>query len=144
MELSVAYLRFFRYSPRFVLLLTITMNQSQLSVIHGNEVSPTVEDLWNLIFQCGEIVIKHSRDFGFEGMHKPQPNIHHLVLYVGLLEGAIDALTEDGDASFEEVRLLLNTKRRLATMKVAGKALKQGNRGDFEAAMKDLQNQAPF
>lgn len=120
------------------------MNQPQPSAIHGNEVSPTVEDLWGLVFQCGEIVIKHSREFGFEGMHKPQPNIHQLILYVSLLEGAIDALTEEGDASFEEVRLLLNTKRRLATMKVAGKALRQGNQGDFEAAMRDLQNQAPF
>lgn len=120
------------------------MTQPQLSFIIGNDVKPTVEALWEKVFLYSDVVIKHSRDFGFEGMHKPQPNIHQLVLYVGLLEGAVDTLVEDADASFEEIRLMLNSKRRLGSIKAAAKALIRKDQADFDAAIKDLETVAPF
>jgi hypothetical protein len=120
------------------------MNQNNVAAIRGNEVTPTVQDLWTAVFECGEIVIGHWKSFGFGEMHKPNPNIHDLILYVSLLDGAITALLNEADKSFEEVRLLLNTRRRLATMKEAGKYLEQGKQEEFEAAMVDLANQAPF
>jgi hypothetical protein len=120
------------------------MNPPQLSMIIGNDVQPTVEALWDKVFQYSEVVLEHSRDFGFEGMHQPQPNIHQLVLYVGLLEGAIDVLTEDANATPEEIRLMLNSRRRLGSIKAAAKALIRENQEDFDAAIKDLENVAPF
>lgn len=120
------------------------MKQANVAAIQGNEVAPTVQDLWTAVFECGEIVIGHWKSFGFGEMHKPDPNIHDLILYVALLDGAINALLNTADKTFEEVRLLLNTQRRLATMKEAGKYLEQKNQTEFEAAMGDLANQAPF
>lgn len=115
-----------------------------MSSIIGNDVAPTVQTLWEQVFGAGEIVIRHWKQFGFGEMSKPSPNIHDLILYVALLDGAISALLSAGAATPEEVRLLLNTQRRLATMKTAGKFLEQGDQDNFEIAMKDLANQAPF
>lgn len=78
-------------------------------------------------------------------MHDPDPNIHDLLMYVKLVEGAIDALIENPDAvSLEEMRMLLNAQKQLATLKLVAKTLQQGSHEEFEAAMRDLETQAPF
>lgn len=120
------------------------MTQAQVSVIHGNTVAPTIEGLWAEVFICGDLVVRHWKDFGFHGMHKPDPNIHHLILYVTLLEGAINALINNADISTEETRLMLNAQLRLVIMKRAGQHLRDNQQEEFEAEMRELANQAPF
>lgn len=120
------------------------MNQPQVQVIQGNEVKPTIETLWAAIFGCGDIVVKHWKDFGFSGMHQPNPNIHQLILYVILLEGVIEAAIRSEELSPEETRLMFNAQLRLNIMKRAGKHLKNNEQDEFEVAMRELANQAPF
>jgi len=119
------------------------MNHPNLPPIVSN-VDETVEDLWDKVLKHGDIVIKHAREFGFEGMHKPQPNIHQLVLFVGFLEGGVDALTADASVTPEETRLLLNAKRVLGSIKMVARALHKNSREDFDFAMNDLKTVAPF
>jgi hypothetical protein len=119
------------------------MDQPNLPQIVSN-VDETVEDLWDKVLKHGDIVIRHAREFGFEGMHKPQPNIHQLVLFVGFLEGGVDALTAELDVTPEETRLLLNAKRVLGSIKMAAKALNRRSKEDFDFAMNDLKTVAPI
>lgn len=121
------------------------MNQPQLSAIHGNEVDPDVEKLWAEVFKASAIVIVHSKKFGFTGMSKADPSIDDLLLYMKLIEGAIDALIENPDAvTLEEMRKLLNAQKQFANLKWVAKTLQQGDRTAFNEAMRNLEGQAPF
>lgn len=77
-------------------------------------------------------------------MNQLNPNIHDIMLYIGIIEGAIDVLSTDPDAPYEDVRLLLNSKRQMSTLKYVASALNRGDLEDFEKAMLDLENQAAF
>jgi hypothetical protein len=119
------------------------MNQANVALV-GTQVDPDVERLWAAVFRCSGIVIQHAKKFGFTGMTVPDPNIHDLLIYVKLVEGAIDALIEDPEAiSPEELRLLLNANKQMATLKRVALTLQQGSHEGFEAAMRELENQAP-
>ena len=77
-------------------------------------------------------------------MSKLNPNIHDIMLYIGIIEGGIDVLSADPDAPYEDVRLLLNSKRQMSTLKYVASALNRGDLEDFEKAMADLESQANF
>jgi hypothetical protein len=122
------------------------MSQSNIAVLPGNEVDPDVERLWAAVFRCSAIVITHSKKFGFTGMTKPDPNIHDLLMYVKLVEGAIDVLVESPAAvSMEEMRLLLNAQKQFTSLKMVAKIIESnGTHDQFEDAIRELENQAPF
>lgn len=120
------------------------MTTNNLSVIHGNEVDPDVERLWAEVFKTSAIVIVHSKKFGFTGMHEADPSIEDLLMYMKLIEGAIDALIENSEVTLEETRKLLNAQKQLATLKWVAKTLQQGDRAAFTDAMANLETQAPF
>jgi hypothetical protein len=133
-------------------LLTVTneffkMTHPIAAQLVGNEVNDDVEALWAAVFRCSAIVIQHATKFGFTGMHKADPSIADLLLYIRLVEGAIDGLIETPDTvTFEEMRLLLNAQKQFATLKMVAKILqsKEGTHEQFAAAMRDLEGQASF
>lgn len=130
--------------------LLAPMNQLSSAVLHsvapvaGAAPSAEVTRLWDAVFKCSAVVIVHAAKYGFSGMEKLDPNIHDIVLYIGMAEGAIDVLANDKDAEYEDVRLLLNSKKQMTTLKMVARALSQGDVEGFEAAMRDLENQAAF
>lgn len=122
------------------------MTQTNGVELVENTVSADVEALWAAVFRCSAIVIVHAKKFGFTGMSKADPSIEDLLLYVRLVEGAIDGLIETPDVvTLEEMRLLLNAQKQFATLKMVAKILQNnGTHEQFEAAMLDLEKQAPF
>jgi hypothetical protein len=108
--------------------------------------SPTreVERLWAAVFRVSAGVIVHAKKFGFSGMSDMTPNIHDIMMYITFVESAIDALSNDKDAEYEDIRLLLNSKRQMTTLKFVAKALDQGDYQAFEKAMHELETQAAF
>ncbi len=119
------------------------MTQSNSSVIVGNEVDPDVEKLWASVFQSSAIVIVHAKKFGFNGMSQLNPNIDDLLIYLKLVVGALDAVTDfDTGVTPEEVRLLMNAKKQLATLESVAKMLKLGDVNGFHESMRELESQA--
>lgn len=111
-------------------------------------VKEVVHQLWANVFQASNKVIRDAGLFGFDGIELiPDPNIHQMVNALAVISGALDimiSLLDDAEINHNEVRLVLNAKKQILSMEYVAAALKSGNREDFDKAIEELKQQAPF
>jgi len=120
------------------------MIDEQALLINDAAIKVRINKVWEEVFEASGVVITQAKKFGFLGMAIiPNPNIHQMLVTIRLLDSQIDTFIAD-DLEYEEKRLMLNAKKQLTKMEVVAAALKENNRGDFDAAMKEMETQAAF
>lgn len=106
-----------------------------------------VTEVWEKIFAASSRVVIQAQHYGFSGMELPAPNIHEMLVRLQIFTSVIDILinhAEKLNVSYDDTRLMLNAKEQLTRMERLAAALRANNRSDFEAAIRALENQAPF
>lgn len=126
----------------------VTGEQAIQELFQDAEIKKKVEEVWAKVFHAGNKVLQHAKQYGFLGMEiVPKPNIHEMMVSLQLFSALIDVLITNADSlgiEYDETRLMLNAKEQITRMERVAVALRANNRGDFEAAVKVLETQAPF
>lgn len=102
---------------------------------------------WEIVFSASGKVIKQHKDFGFNGMHIPDPNVHTMVVYLRMHEEILQVLFDNATLlglDYEQIRMILNAKEQISRMERVASALKAGNKEDFDTAMAELERQVAF
>lgn len=102
---------------------------------------------WGIVFSASGAVIKQHKDFGFNGMHIPDPNVHTMVVYLRMHEEILQVLFDNAallELEYDHIRLILNAKEQISKMERVASALKAGNKEDFDTAISELERQASF
>lgn len=124
---------------------TKAQTQSNLVEMLGDaEVAALVQVAWEQIFRVSGIVAHHAKTYGFIGMDMPDPNIHHMILAVRMVNSALETLLTDELLEYEEKRLLLNARKQATNLESLVVALQNNNRADFNEALACLNRQAAF
>ncbi|MFC3863711.1 hypothetical protein [Alcaligenes aquatilis] len=105
-----------------------------------------VEQVWAIVFQNSNTVLKQHKEYGFVGIERiPTPNIHEIVLQLRVFDAILDILLANAqdiaEVEYEQQRQLLNAKSQLVAMGQVAAALKAEKREDFEEAIDRLQKQ---
>jgi hypothetical protein len=107
-----------------------------------------VEALWAKVFESVTTVIRQTKVFSFNEMGVvPTPNIHQMLARLQLFDSVIDVLLKNAPVfglEYEQTRPLLNCKVQVANMEKLAAALDAKDKEGYDAAVKALEQQAPF
>ena len=119
-----------------------------LSIFESKKIEDRVEKIWERIFKNSNDVIKQSKVHGFLSIQEiPTPNIHEMLLQLKVLHVVMDmiiTLGPENGLKYEHTRLILNAKEQLTRMEMVAEALNAGNEDDYNKAVVELEQQAPF
>lgn len=118
------------------------------ALIDDPDIRQKVDALWAEVFTSSNKILHHAKFYGFMGMEViPSPNIHQILLTLRIYDSVIGVLldnAENCDLEHDELRLLFNAKQQILRMEAVAIALKIGDRGAFDLAIKQIEHQAPF
>lgn len=121
-------------------------NPDSVELSANEDVLKKVEQVWAVVFQSSNKVIKQAKDYGFLGIELiPSPNIHQILVHLQVFDALIDILLscgKDHGLEYEQERQLLNAKAQLVKMGQLAAAVKANKKDDFDKALAALKAQA--
>lgn len=117
------------------------------NLLADKEIIERVQKVWAVVFEASGKVLQHANTFGFNGMGViPDPNIHKMLTSLRMLSALMEVLSNDKyvELSYEERRLILNSKEQLNRMERVAAALDANDRAGFDEAIRCLEKQAAF
>lgn len=105
--------------------------------------------LWEKVFTLSNTILHQNKMHGFDGIRAkaPEPNIQTILQYCKFFDSAFDSVMmfdEIEDIGYEARRCVLNAKKQVTTMEQLAIAVKEGNKDDYDSAVKALATQAAF
>ena len=115
------------------------------SAVWAAEISPRIEILVNEIFIAANKVLQAHAKFGFSGIAQlANPSIEETLLFLNLVEGALDILDARSVLDYDESRRVLNAKQQIWNVQNIANSLKSSNENDYLDAIKRLDKQVDF
>lgn len=115
----------------------------------GDEsVERLVEEMWSNVFNASNKLIQDTKLFAFSEIESlPKPNIHQMLKTLTVFDNILDlilTLNQNGQVDVKDTRLIFNAKQQILLMERIATALRNKDRPDYDEAVLQLENQAPF
>jgi hypothetical protein len=112
----------------------------------GKKIDKKVEELWGKVCQQIITAIKITKKFSFDDIgHLPNPSIGELLERLRVFDDVVSLLLDHAevfDLDYTQKRQLLNCKQLVNNMERLASAIDGENQADYEAAIKELEQQA--